>query len=750
MDKKLRISLDLDDKAFSASIKRMQAQLNQAFSGPAMLQQQRQIASKMASLGLGNLTGAPNDRQMEQSQQRAKAQADRMFDDTRRKFDIIKRLQSDLNKEQSMGTASEQRKLEIKQRLVDLTEKEKRATVELTAQVDRYNEQHQRQTKQLGGRMTAAAGLIGGVGAYIGGQGRLPIEAASAAGSAATTLVGQQLKDMADPSHQAFLPERAKAIEAAKKAWRAGRVEDHMLNAAATILTGVGLGMALEVGTLGAATPFLAMASAGAAGMFGSAKQRAISGGNDQAYEQFSSKDLADLTQQSVAAQEQADPLKKLAADYNAQNFQRNLGIQRGLGLSDQQFMGRNGFLQGQMSPNGMPQYTEEQVTAQQQAIMAAGGSARMGRNAGFGLDLEKNLNLTNAPQLLGNISKTMGGAEQTKEASIRVISEAFKQGLNDSELVDLLRGFTSAAGEAIARSGATTQGDAARISAQFGKGMLENTGVGLEAAKTGYESYQKLSGSTSGPMSVMQRAAMLRNPILKKLASGGGEAGALLFEKAKQIPQEQLTEDHPVVVEIARMTGASPSDVIGAVASTVGAGASISKSFTKNKALVEQWRKSNPGASMGQAPQSIQSAFNMMSIAATTQGVGSANELTRGQDISSYGAQFLSGKGETYGPGSELKTQNKMADQVNANIAAGQQVFIDNFEKFKDAIVPAAGNLDDLTRKLILLGQVASDIAAGKKPAGDLGRAAASLGTQPQADSSSAISGGGSSFSFK
>ena len=82
------------------------------------------------------------------------------------------------------------------------------------------------------------------------------------------------------------------------------------------------------------------------------------------------------------------------------------------------------------------------------------------------------------------------------------------------------------------------------------------------------------------------------------------------------------------------------------------------------------------------------------------------------------------------------------MADQVNANIAAGQQVFIDNFEKFKDAIVPAAGNLDDLTKKLILLGQVAADVAAGKKPAGDLGRAASTLGSQPQADSSSARQG--------
>ena len=741
MEKKLKISLDLDDRAFNSAIKRMTDKLAAAWSSPALLQQQRQISQKMQNLGLGSLSGAPGDRQMEQAQNRSKQQADKMFEDTRRKFDIIKRLQTDLNKEQSAGLSTEQRKLEIKERLLNLTEKEKRATGELRAQVDRYNAESQQQNKNFGGKLGAAAGAIGGIGAYIGGQGRLPIEAASAAGSAATTLVSQQLRDMADPSHQAFLPERTKAIEAAKKAWKAGRVEDHMLNAASTILAATGIGLALEAGTLGAATPFLAMAGGGLAGMFGASKQRAISGGNQQAYEQLSSKDLADLTQQSIKAQEEANPLKKLAADYNAQNYQRNLEIQRGLGLNDQGFMGKQGFLQGQMGYGGRMQFTEEQVTQQQQAIMGAGGSARMGREAGFGLELQKNLNLTNAPQMLGAISKTMGGAAETKEASMRVIAEAFKQGLNDSELVDLLRGFTQSTSEVIARSGARTQADAERITSQMGKGMLENTGVGLEAAKTGYEAYQKLSGATSGPMSVMQRAAMLRNPILRKLASGG-EGGSLVFEKLKQIPQEQLTEDHPAVIEAARISGASPSDVISAVASTVSAGASISGLFKKNKDLTEQWRKKNPGKNMKEAPPEIQSAANMMALAATTPGVGSANDLTRAQDIRAYGAQFLGAGATPYGPSEALKTGGKAADQVNANIAAGQQVFIDNFEKFKDAIIPAAGNIDDLTKKLILLGQVAADVAAGKKPAGDLGRAAATLGTQPQADSSSARHG--------
>ena len=226
---------------------------------------------------------------MEQAQQRAKQQSDRMFEDTRRKFDIIKRLQGDLNKEQSSGVASEQRKLEIKQRLLDLTEKEKRATGELRAQVDRYNAQAQQQNKQFGGRLAGAAGVIGGAGAFIGGQGRLPIEAANAAGSAASSLVGQQLKDMLDPSHQAFLPERAKAIEAAKRAWKAGRIEDKLTNVAATIAAAAGIAgvVAAEGLTGGLATPAL-LAVGGLGTLFGPSKQRALTGGNQQAYENLS------------------------------------------------------------------------------------------------------------------------------------------------------------------------------------------------------------------------------------------------------------------------------------------------------------------------------------------------------------------------------------------------------------------------------------------------------------------------------
>ena len=755
MDKKLKISLEIDDKAFASAVKRMQEQLSNIQSGPALLKQQQQISQKMQQLGLGPLPGAPSAQQTQQANQKAKQVSDKLFEETRRKMEIIKKLQNDLNKEQALGLDAEERKLKIQERLTELKKHEIRTTGELTAIVG------SKPPGGLGSREAAglaggAAGLVGGIGAFIGGQARLPIEASAAAGKAATYLVGQQLMDMADPAHQAFIPERFKAMEAAKKAWKAGRVEDHMYNAAGTILAVTGLGLALEAATLGAATPFLAMAAGGTATMFGSAKQRAITGGNQQAYEQLSAQDLSDIVQQSTTAAEQANPLKKLAAEYNAQNYQRNLGIQRGLGLSDQGFMGREGFLQRNMAYGGKMQFTEEQVTQQQQAIMAAGGSARMGREAGFGLQLQKDYNLTNAPQILGGISKTMGGAGETKETTTRIIAAAFEQGLNDSDLIDLFRTFTQTTSEFISRSGARTQADADRITAQFGKGVLETTGSGMESAKTAYEAFQRTSGQTGGPLSVMQRAAMMRNPLLNRISSKGGEAGALVFEKLKQIPQGQLTEDHPAVQAAAYIynqnlgPGEKPitaQDIVAAQTATIPFGASMSGSFMKNKAIVDKFQQSGikvneKNIESGKVPADVAQAFIMMGIAGTTAGVGSATELTKGQDITSYAAQFAGEMPEQYGPSeAEMTKPEKMADQVNANIATTQQAFIQNFESFKDTLVDINPQLTEANKQLILLGQIAADIAAGKKPAADMGKAASELGkTQPQADSSSAF----------
>jgi len=138
-EKKLKISLDLDDKAFQSAVKRMQEQLNQLNNPANLLQQQRQIDQKMRAMGLGGLPGAPSSGQVQQEQNKAKQQSDKIFEETRRKMEVIKKLQGDLNKEQASGLASEQRKFQIQERLNELKKQELRTTGELHTLVNRGN-----------------------------------------------------------------------------------------------------------------------------------------------------------------------------------------------------------------------------------------------------------------------------------------------------------------------------------------------------------------------------------------------------------------------------------------------------------------------------------------------------------------------------------------------------------------------------------------------------------------------------------
>ena len=146
MDKKLKISLDLDDKQFTAAVKKMQDELNRIQSGPALVAQQKKISQYMQSQGLGSLAGT-SPREQEQAQKRANQEADKLFQTTVTRLNTIKRLQADINKELAAGLTTEKRRADLQERLTLLGRKEKEYT----------------------GAATAGMARGGGAGAYVGG-----------------------------------------------------------------------------------------------------------------------------------------------------------------------------------------------------------------------------------------------------------------------------------------------------------------------------------------------------------------------------------------------------------------------------------------------------------------------------------------------------------------------------------------------------------------------------------------------------
>jgi hypothetical protein len=177
--------------------------------------------------------------------------------------------------------------------------------------------------------------------------------------------------------------------------------------------------------------------------------------------------------------------------------------------------------------------------------------------------------------------------------------------------------------------------------------------------------------------------------------------------------------------------------------------------------AVINKWQQAN-GMTIGQAiangmtvPPDVMSAYRMAGITVNTPGIGAAGgSLQTPQQILGAGAAFqetITHPNLVMGGAGAAGTGPKEADQTNAAIATTQQAFIDNWESFSKSLTPTAGDLAAVNKQLVILGQIAADIKAGKRPDSDFGKYAAALGTQPQANSSSALPGtGGNSMMSK
>ena len=112
--------------------------------------------------------------------------------------------------------------------------------------------------------------------------------------------------------------------------------------------------------------------------------------------------------------------------------------MQRGFGLSDQDlFMGPESILQRA----GRAGYDMDTMTQSMMGIQAGGGPTGVAvRGAQIAAQMQRNLNLTNAPQLMGRISGATGMDEiKSKDEIIRMYAEGTRIGLDTSEVRDYM-----------------------------------------------------------------------------------------------------------------------------------------------------------------------------------------------------------------------------------------------------------------------------------------------------------------------
>lgn len=566
---------------------------------------------------------------------------------------------------------------------------------------------------------------------------RTPIRTELSSGAAVQGAMGKQVQDIygrRTAFENVWAPERARSAQMALEASKAQQTADKwslggaftksLGMGAAGMATGAAVGSLIPgVGTLiGGAVGGLAGLGKGAYNILSDERQRSLalspfSKDQDKRYQSIIAEQMTKDYQDTYEAQKQQNPYKQAASQEYEQNYMRNLQAQRSMGLTNEQFYGKGGFLQKGTSAG----FTPEMSLQMSQDILGAGGSTRMARESAFGSQLQRGTDLTNAGQVLGTLSGGLGSSEATKQATIKILAEGTKLGLDDSKFAAENRVFTQTVADIVSKSGAKSSEDFQRISGGFGKFVGENTMQGMEAAKTAYEQYQQISSTTTGARGVMRAAGFMSDKNLSKLST-------MTKQALMQVPEADLNENNPLVQQAAdeASKGGKPvsakeivNSITGVNQNSVSRFAEADQVRDRLKSRMKEINKTTINEQdLSSLPEDMQRDFRQLATyqaaehgwksqrAAVDFALGTVNEpgketpeeQKRRSDEQLARETKVSAKIAGEGPG-------RMEDTTIKAMAADSKVVLDNFNEMAPSMKKAAESSAALTKELRELG---------------------------------------------
>lgn len=589
----------------------------------------------------------------------------------------------------------------------------------------------------------------GGVGAMVGAVGQFAEQGAAgyrdfkqgavrtegSMGSAVQGTMGRQVGDIygrRSSFEQMFAPERQRAarqsletLEANKSADKVGMWGGLAKNAGAGAAAGAVTGgtwgaIGAGVATLGLGTLPGAGIGAGAGALiggglglgkgimdiFGDERKRslALSPFSDTAKKRYGSilaEDMVGDYTKSYEGQKAQNPFKTAAVGEYEQNWNRNLQSQRQMGLTDEGFYGKNGLLNNNISAG----FTPEMGLEMSGSIMGAGGSTRMGRDSTFGNELARGADLTNAGQVLGTLSGGLGSSESTRNATVKILAEGMKLGLDDSKFAEENRRFAQMTAEIIARSGGTSEGDFERVSGKFGSFVGENTNSGLSAAKTAYEQYQQISQTTTGPRGVMRAAGFMSDKDLNKLST-------MTKQALMQVPESDLNENNPLVQAAAQEAGIDAKDVVSKVTDVnQGSVSRYKESDTIRDRLKARMKEEGKDRlseeDIKTLPEDMKKDFNKLTTYQTAELVYQGQRETTSRALGTINPstteKTMQGARET-AVNERISgglSSDRMGDATVKAMAADSKVVLDNFNEMAPAMREAAKSTAAWTREV-------------------------------------------------
>jgi hypothetical protein len=306
-----------------------------------------------------------------------------------------------------------------------------------------------------------------------------------------------------------FAPERARALERAQKRVGAEKVSD-MTGLGGTVLGGAALGAfssakfaaPLLAAPMGLGIPLYAGAVGlgalgGGASAFGGAmalsdRKRSMIFDQD-AYKKEMGSVFAGTYKEQFEAERRKSYQKDLAGQFFEQESGRFRGLQRQYGLSDEELFQGN---QSIFRKGARAGYNLDTMTQAMQDISAGGGPTAVATGgAQIAAKMQRNMDLTNAPELLGRISGATGmGAEESKNQIFRMYEQAQKLGLGQTEVSGLL--------QTGANMQYNTGGDLQAITELLSAGLEGSglkTGKGIEYSKAALDQLRQQTSEMGG-----------------------------------------------------------------------------------------------------------------------------------------------------------------------------------------------------------------------------------------------------------
>ena len=421
------------------------------------------------------------------------------------------------------------------------------------------------QARGIGIGMAGVGGAMMTAGAGINNMAGFPMRLEEARGNAIQQTTGQDLSRVyggKSAFEQAWMPQRQAAAGEAKNKEFWNRITDR-LGGVGKVLAGAGAGM-VGGGVAGSFLPGIGTAIggiggavAGGIGAYSNMGDRNRVGLNPFAqkqYDQLLASERAKDFRETLENMKSQDPMKQQVLENYEKNYMRDAATQRQLGITDQGMYGGGGFL-SRVHQGG---FMTEQGIGMANSIIGAGGSARMGRQAQFGLGMER-AGLTNAGGILGSLSGSIQSPEATKRATISIMSEAFRVGLDNTDFAEENRRFTQAAAQIIGRSGVTGEGGQDRIAEMLGQFMGERTNRGVESAQGAYERQQQRGSQLGGRRGALRLTQAMKDPVLSKFSTQD------LTELLGARP-DQLRADSSFLQSYAVEAGTTPEEVMKAI----------------------------------------------------------------------------------------------------------------------------------------------------------------------------------------